>query len=66
MKNICKWYHVCPMKYFEDKNMIDKKWVTSYCKGDWKRCIRYQMEENNEYHPDNMMPDGKIDDSLHY
>ena len=65
---ICKWYNVCPVKYFTDKNMIDEKWVKSYCKsaGNWLNCIRYQMEENGEYHPDNMLPDGTINKNLRY
>ncbi len=25
--------------------ILDKKWIELYCKGDWKSCIRYQMEE---------------------
>jgi hypothetical protein len=36
-----------------------------YCKGDWERCIRYQMEERFEPHPDWMLPDGGIDERLH-
>ncbi|RCW40549.1 hypothetical protein DFR78_1477 [Halanaerobium sp. MA284_MarDTE_T2] len=43
---------------------IDKKWVENYCHGDNKSCQRYQMEEKGEYHPDNMLPDGSIDQSL--
>ena len=65
---ICKWYHVCPVKYFTDRNMIDKSWIKNYCKsgGNWINCIRYQMEENGEYHPDNMLPDGTINKNLRY
>jgi hypothetical protein len=32
--------------------------------GDNKKCVRYQMEENGRPHPDNMLPDGSIDQSL--
>lgn len=60
----CKWYQVCPMKYYYEKGELDEKWINDYCKGDWKSCVRYQMEENGEYHPDNMLPDGSIDSSL--
>ncbi len=60
----CKWFPVCPMHYFYDKGMLDKKWIELYCKGDWESCIRYQMEENGVAHPDNMLPDGSIDENL--
>jgi len=60
----CKWFSVCPMKYFYENGKLDKKWIDSYCKGNWKSCERYQMEESGKYHPDNMLPDGRIDDSL--
>ncbi len=60
----CKWYPVCPMKYYYEKGKLDKKWVEEYCWGDWTRCVRYQMEEKGEYHPDWMLPDGMLDESL--
>lgn len=56
----CKWYDVCPMKYFSDRGIIDKKWTAYYCDGDWESCVRYWKEENGEYHPDEMLPDGSI------
>ena len=56
----CKWYDVCPMKYFTEKEMIGKKWTENYCDGDWESCVRYWKEENGEYHPDEMLPDGSI------
>jgi uracil-DNA glycosylase family 4 len=61
----CKWYQVCPMKRFFEQGKLDKKWVELYCKGDWKSCIRYQMEEEGKPHPDWMLPDGSIDERLH-
>jgi len=48
------------MKYFSDNGMIEKKWTAYYCKGDWESCVRYWKEENGEYHPDEMLPDGSI------
>jgi phosphatidylserine decarboxylase len=60
----CKWYPVCPMKEFYEQGKLDKSWIELYCKGAWLNCIRYQMEENGEAHPDNMMPDGSINDNL--
>ena len=60
----CKWYIVCPMKRFYEEGKLDKKWIELYCKGDWESCIRYQMEERGEPHPDWMLPDGSIDEKL--
>ncbi|HOP62759.1 MAG TPA: uracil-DNA glycosylase [Spirochaetota bacterium] len=60
----CKWYRVCPMKFYYEQGRLDKKWITSFCKGDWLNCVRYRMEERGEYHPDNMLPDGSIDKRL--
>jgi len=62
---ICKWYHLCPLKRFYERGKLDRKWVELYCKGNWKSCIRYQMEERYEPHPDCMLPDGSIDKNLH-
>jgi len=61
----CKWYPVCPMRRFYEKGMLDEKWVELYCKGDWESCVRYQMEERGEPHPDSMLPDGSINKRLH-
>jgi hypothetical protein len=60
----CKWYLVCPMKRYYDEGKLDKKWIENYCHGDYKSCVRYQMEETGKYHPDNMLPDGTIDKRL--
>jgi len=60
----CKWYPVCPMERFYSAGMLESKWVEFYCKGDWKSCIRFKMEENGEAHPDWMLPDGSIDPKL--
>jgi len=60
----CKWYPVCPMKGYLEKGKLDEYWVEHYCRGDWKSCVRYRMEEEGEYHPDWMLPDGSIDESL--
>ena len=61
---ICKWFPVCPLKYFYEDDKLDKKWIDDFCKGDWKSCVRYYKEENNIYHPDNMLPNGEIDENL--
>ncbi len=60
----CKWYPVCPMKAYYEKGYLDKKWIELYCKSDWEHCVRYQMEEKGEPHPDWMLPDGTIDKRL--
>jgi DNA polymerase len=60
----CKWYQMCPMKHFFEQGKLSKYWIDKYCKGDWESCRRYQMEENNIPHPDNMLPDGTIDHNL--
>ena len=60
----CKWYPVCPMKRYYEKGVLDKKWIKLYCKGDYLSCVRYELEENGEYHQDWMLPDGSIDERL--
>ncbi|MFX0102250.1 MAG: uracil-DNA glycosylase [Candidatus Hodarchaeota archaeon] len=62
----CKWYRVCPVKWFTDSGRLSRKWVDEYCLEDdgFKKCVRYEKEEKGEYHPDNMLPDGNIDDKL--
>lgn len=62
--DVCKWYPVCPMKWFFENGKLDEKWVNDYCFGDWTKCVRYEMEESGKYHPDNMLPDGCIDFNL--
>lgn len=63
-QDTCKWYPVCPMKYYFEEGKLDEKWVREYCHGNWAACVRYQMEERGQFHPDNMLPDGTIDKSL--
>lgn len=60
----CKWYPCCPLKRYYETGKLGKKWVELYCRGDWESCVRYHMEERGEPHPDWMMPDGSIDESL--
>ena len=60
----CKWYLACPLKYFYDGGKLNKKWIDNYCKGDWQDCVRFYKEENGIYHPDNMLPNGEIDENL--
>jgi len=62
----CKWYDVCPLRRFERQGILDKSWAQNYCKSadNWQNCKRYQLEEIGISHPDNMMPNGEIDDSI--
>jgi len=62
----CKWYQICPLRRFERQGRLDMSWAEEYCKSDsnWRNCRRYELEESGIYHPDNMLPDGRIDDSL--
>ena len=60
----CKWFPCCPMKHFYKQGLLERKWIELYCKGLWQTCIRYQKEENGEYHPDWMLPDGSLDERL--
>lgn len=52
------------MKAFFEKGVLDERYISSYCRGDWNSCIRFQKEEAGIYHPDNMLPDGRIDENL--
>lgn len=48
----CKWFPVCPMKRYYEKGFIDRDWIDNYCQGNWSKCVRYEMEERGEFHPD--------------
>ncbi|OQX54613.1 MAG: uracil-DNA glycosylase [Candidatus Omnitrophica bacterium 4484_213] len=63
-KKECKWYPVCPMRKFYEQGKLDRKWIENYCMLSNPDCLRRKMEERGEYHPDNMLPDGSIDESL--
>ncbi len=63
-KKVCKWYPVCPIKKFTDDGKLEKYWVENYCLINNNNCIRYEMEEKGEYHPDNLLPDGTIKKDL--
>ncbi len=52
------------MKYFWEQGKLDFIWIESYCKGSWKNCVRFEKEESGIYHPDNMLPNGEIDENL--
>ncbi|MFO8066978.1 MAG: uracil-DNA glycosylase [Bacteroidales bacterium] len=60
----CRWFYLCPIKKFYDTGRLSKEWIDQYCKGDWEACIRFQKEEHFISHPDNMLPNGNIDQKL--
>ena len=62
----CKWYDMCPLRRFERQSKLDKTWQRNYCKSadNWQNCKRYQAEEKGIFHPDNMLPNGEIDESI--
>ena len=66
IKITCKWFGICPLRRFEEKEEISDKWKKEYClsENNWLNCKRYQFEEKGKYHPDNMMPNGEIDKKL--
>ncbi|MGV9173838.1 MAG: uracil-DNA glycosylase [Promethearchaeia archaeon] len=64
MGKICKWYYCCPIKFYTDQGKLSRKWVKDYCLVGNKDCIRYQMEERGDPHPDNMLPNGEIKEDL--
>ncbi len=61
---ICKWYSTCPMKRFYEEGKLEEHWIERYCKGNYRRCVRYKLEERGEYHPDNMLPNGEVGEGL--
>ena len=52
------------MKFAFERGVLEEKYITSYCKGDWSSCIRYQETNAGIPHPDNMRQDGVIDENL--
>jgi len=52
------------MKRYFEEGKLEIKWIDGYCKGNYNRCIRREMEEEGKYHPDNMLPDGSINKGL--
>jgi hypothetical protein len=60
----CIWYFCCPMKRYRERGLIDPSWVERYCHGMWEECVRFQKVKAGEPHPDWMLPDGTLDESL--
>lgn len=56
----CKWYDVCPMKTYTKQGKLERYWIENYCLVDnHGHCLRYAMEELGQFHPDNLLPNGK-------
>ncbi|MBD3186799.1 uracil-DNA glycosylase [Candidatus Bathyarchaeota archaeon] len=62
----CKWFTCCPIRRYTEDGKLDDHWVEDYClkEGGFNQCVRYEKEEKGIYHPNNMLPDGTIDDTL--
>ena len=62
----CKWYgyYFCPIVKYTEQGKLDRYWIENYCLVSNKTCIRYQMVERGEFHPDNMLPNGEIREDL--
>ena len=63
-KDICEYYPSCPMKRFYEEGKLDKKWVENYCFQGGNNCRRHQLAAEGIPHPDNMLPNGEIDETL--
>jgi len=60
------WYSVCPLRRLEREGQIDCSWARDYCRtmDNWHNCRRYTLEERGIPHPDNMLPNGEINESI--
>jgi len=47
----CKWYAVCPMRWFYEDGKIDKKWIERYCRGNYNDCVRYNQKSRRYLTP---------------
>jgi len=64
MPKVCKWYFCCPIKYYVESGKLERKWIEEYCLISNIDCVRYEMEEKDIEHPDNMLPNGEIREGL--
>jgi hypothetical protein len=53
------------MKFYWEQGRVDSSWIENYCFNNGKDCIRYEKEEKGIYHPDQMLPNGEIDENLY-
>jgi hypothetical protein len=33
---VCKWYPVCPLKFYYEQGKLDEKWIKNYCIAGWE------------------------------
>ncbi len=52
------------MKRFYEEGKLKREWIEKYCMGNYESCVRYKLEEATVPHPDNMLPNGEIDENL--
>lgn len=52
------------MKRAYEQGKLEKRFIDEYCFGDFRSCVRYQMESRGEPHPDHMRQDGVLDGRL--
>ena len=64
MPKVCKWYSCCPIKFYVEQGKLERKWIENYCLVGNKDCVRYKMEENGIYHPNNLLPNGELRENL--
>ena len=64
LKEVCVWFNVCPLKRFYEEGKLNIQWLKDYCWGNFSICIRKKLEDKGLFHPDNMLPDGTIDEDL--
>jgi hypothetical protein len=60
----CQWYANCPMRRFHNQGKLDIAWIREYCKGDWKKCVRYKLQKKGTPGVDWLLPDGTLDENL--
>ncbi len=63
-KGECVWFPVCPMRRAWEAGRLEQRFIDAYCRGDFEQCVRFQMEERGEPHPDWMRQDGVMDERL--
>ena len=60
----CILYYACPINAYTEDGKLSIYWIEEYCLVNNKNCLRFQMEEKGQYHPDNMLPNGEIREDL--
>jgi len=65
-KEVCRWYNpTSAMKRAYDAGMLDQKWIDGYCMNGGRNCVRKaRFEEEGYISPDDVLPNGIVDESL--